>query len=206
MSIQPIDRNSLRASDADRQRVADVLGQAYADGRLSMDEFNERNAAVWAAKTLGQLTPITVDLGGTPATIAVDGGAGLVNVDGVPSVHTYAVLSTKRQPEYWAVPSMVSALCFMGSAEFDCRKATFLSPRVELNVFALMGSVVLNVPDGVSVIDKTNTIMGSVELRDLTPPKPGAPVIELTGFVCMGSIEVRGADYASLSEKLGFGR
>ena len=206
MSIAPVDRNRIRASDADRQRVADVLGQAYADGRLSMDEFNERNTSVWAAKTIGELTPLTVDLGGAPATVAVNNGAGLVTVDGVSAVHTYAILSTKRQPEYWAVPNMVSALCFMGSAEYDCRKATFLSPHVELNVLAVMGSVVLRVPDGVSVIDKTNTIMGSVELKDLTPAKPGAPVIELTGFIFMGSIEVRGADYASLPEKLGFGR
>jgi len=204
VSIQPIDRNLLRASDADRQRVADVLGQAYADGRLSIDEFNERNTAVWAAKTIGELAPMTRDLGGAPATIATAGGTGLVNVDNVPAVHTYAVLSTRRQPEYWAVPSMVSALCFMGSAEFDCRKATFLSPRVELNVFAFMGSVVLQVPDGVSVIDKTAAILGSVELKDLTPAKPGAPVIELTGMVFMGSVEVRGANYASLPEKLGF--
>jgi len=206
VSIAPINKNLLRASDADRQRVADVLGQAYADGRLSMDEFNERNAAVWAAKTIGDLTPITLDLGGTPATVAVDGGAGLVNVNGVPAIRTYAILSTKRQPEYWAVPSMISVLSFMGSAEYDCRKATFLSPRVELSIFAYMGSVILYVPDGVSVIDKTTSVLGSIVLKDLTPAKPGAPVIELTGFIFVGSVEVRGAEYASLSEKLGFRR
>ena len=204
MSIQPFHRDSLRASDADRQRVADVLSDAYADGRLSMDEFNERNNAVWASKTLGELTPITLDLGGTPAAVTAVGGAGLVSVGDVQPVHTYALLSSKRQPEYWAVPAVVSALAFMGSAEFDFRKATFTSQHVELSVGLMMGSVVLRVPDGVAVIDHTATVMGSVELKNLTPAKPGAPVIELTGFVLMGSIEVRGADYASLSEKLGF--
>jgi len=202
--MQPFERSSLRASDADRQRVADVLSQAYADGRLSMDEFNERNNSVWAAKTLGELTPITVDLGGTPAAVTTVGGSGYVSVDDVQPVHAVAILSTRRQPEFWAVPPGVSALAFMGSAEFDFRKATFTSQHVELSVGVLMGSVVLYVPDGVAVIDRTAPIMGSVELKKLTPAKPGAPVIELTGFVLMGSVEVRGADYASLPEKLGF--
>jgi len=204
--MQPINRDSLRASDADRQRVADVLSQAYADGRLTMAEFTERNDAVWAAKTIGELAPVTLDLGGTPVAVANSGGRTMVGIENVPSVHAYAILSTKKQPEYWAVPAMMSALAVMGTAEFDCRKATFVSPRVEISIGALMGSVVLYVPDGVTVIDRTTTIMGSVEMKRVTPAKPGAPVIELTGFVFMGSVEVRGAEYASLPEMLGFRR
>jgi len=205
VTIQPADRNSLRASDADRQRVADVLSSAYADGRLSMDEFSDRNDKVWAAKTLGELVPVTLDLGG-PVAAVVPVGRGMVSVANVQPVHSIAVFSARSQPEHWVVPSTVSALAFMGAAEFDFRKATFTSPRVELSVGVIMGSVKLQVPDGVTVIDRTVCVMGSVEVKKLTPAKPGAPVIELTGFVFMGSVEVRGANHASLAAKLGFGR
>ena len=94
----------------------------------------------------------------------------------------------------------------MGSDNYDFRTATFVSPRVEMSVGVLMGTVVLQVPDGVGVIDKTICIMGSVTIKGLTPQLPGAPTIEVTGFVLMGSVEVRGCEYATLGQKLGFDR
>ena len=48
---------SLRASDADRDHVAKLLGQAFAEGRLSAEEHAERTDGVYAAKTLGELRP-----------------------------------------------------------------------------------------------------------------------------------------------------
>ncbi len=52
----------LRASDADRERVAEVLRDAVAEGRLDMEEFEERLEATYKARTYGDLTPITQDL------------------------------------------------------------------------------------------------------------------------------------------------
>src|ERR1700735_3379727 len=57
----PEPRN-LRASDADRERVANVLREAAGDGRLTMDELDDRLDAVYAAKTYAELEPITHDL------------------------------------------------------------------------------------------------------------------------------------------------
>src|SRR5579859_7117317 len=64
----PEPRN-MRASDADRERVANVLREAAGDGRLTMDELDERLDAVYAAKTYPELEPITHDLpaSGSPA-------------------------------------------------------------------------------------------------------------------------------------------
>ncbi|WP_181789463.1 DUF1707 SHOCT-like domain-containing protein, partial [Streptomyces phytophilus] len=45
----------LRASDADRERVADILRDALAEGRLAMDEFEERLEEAYRAKTYAQL-------------------------------------------------------------------------------------------------------------------------------------------------------
>ncbi len=52
----------LRASDGDRDIVNDVLGTAYAEGRLSPEELDERSDLVARAKTLGELPPIIDDL------------------------------------------------------------------------------------------------------------------------------------------------
>jgi hypothetical protein len=55
----------LRAADADRTAVATVLGQHMTAGRLTVDEYDERLARAYAAKTYGELDQLTADL---PAT------------------------------------------------------------------------------------------------------------------------------------------
>jgi hypothetical protein len=52
----------MRAADADRERVVAVLQEAFAQGRITVDEFHERSDQAYAAKTLGDLVPLTADL------------------------------------------------------------------------------------------------------------------------------------------------
>jgi hypothetical protein len=52
----------IRASDADRDGVVTILRDAYAEGRLTLDEFDERTTATYAARTWGELQDLTVDL------------------------------------------------------------------------------------------------------------------------------------------------
>ncbi len=52
----------IRASDADRDRVAASLREHCGEGRITVDELHERLEAVYSAKTLGQLQEITSDL------------------------------------------------------------------------------------------------------------------------------------------------
>ena len=52
----------IRASDKERESVVDVLRDAYADGRLTLDEFEERTSAAYAAKTWTELRELTADL------------------------------------------------------------------------------------------------------------------------------------------------
>jgi hypothetical protein len=51
-----------RASDAEREAVADRLRTAAGDGRLDPDELDERLTAAYAARTTGELVPLTSDL------------------------------------------------------------------------------------------------------------------------------------------------
>jgi hypothetical protein len=55
-------RPEMRASDADRDRVAAVLRDAHADGRLAQDELLERLGATYEARTYGDLDRLVADL------------------------------------------------------------------------------------------------------------------------------------------------
>jgi hypothetical protein len=67
---------SVRASDADRERIVEQLRRHTADGRLSIDEFEERMAAAYAARTYGELAQLTRDLPVDLAARAQSAGGG----------------------------------------------------------------------------------------------------------------------------------
>ena len=57
-----VDRPEMRASDADRDRIAAVLRDAHADGRLAQDELLERLGSTYEARTYGELDQLIADL------------------------------------------------------------------------------------------------------------------------------------------------
>jgi hypothetical protein len=62
MTQQSPGPDDLRAGNADREQVVSRLNTAFAEGRLEIAELDERIAAVYAAKTIGELRPLTADL------------------------------------------------------------------------------------------------------------------------------------------------
>ncbi|MEU8306973.1 DUF1707 domain-containing protein [Actinomadura sp. NPDC048955] len=75
----------MRAGDADRERVAQVLRDAAGEGRLTLDELDERLDAVYAAKTYAELGPITRDLPSPGRAAPPATGADWRPVHGAPS-------------------------------------------------------------------------------------------------------------------------
>jgi hypothetical protein len=59
-------RATIRASDQDREHVADRLRHAAGEGRLLADELEERMGSVFAARTYGQLDALVADLPAAP--------------------------------------------------------------------------------------------------------------------------------------------
>ena len=70
----------IRASDLDRERAVEALRDQYAEGRLTLEEFDERTSAAYAAKTWTDLRELTSDLPVSPsfgaASAAVAPGSG----------------------------------------------------------------------------------------------------------------------------------
>ncbi|MGW5369674.1 DUF1707 SHOCT-like domain-containing protein [Streptomyces sp. NPDC004009] len=192
----------LRASDADRERVAEVLRDALAEGRLDMGEFEERLEATYQARTYGELAPITRDLpaGAAAAPAAVsfakepaerDGWAGRIVGGEGSSAGGFAVLSGFERKGRWTVPKRFNCFAFMGGGEIDLREAYFADREVEINCVAVMGGVQVIVPPGVEVVVRGVGVMGGFEHpRDDGPPEPGAPRVIVGGFAFWGGVGV----------------
>jgi hypothetical protein len=52
----------IRASDRDRDEVVAALREAYTEGRLTLEEFQERTDAAYRCRTWGELRELTGDL------------------------------------------------------------------------------------------------------------------------------------------------
>jgi len=63
------DRGKMRAADADRDRVAAILGAAYSEGRLSKDEYDARLESALSARTYADLDRVVTDLRPAQATV-----------------------------------------------------------------------------------------------------------------------------------------
>lgn len=53
---------ALRCSDADRERVVAELNKHYTEGRLTLEEFDQRSSSAYQARTYGDLAALTTDL------------------------------------------------------------------------------------------------------------------------------------------------
>ncbi|MGW2646503.1 DUF1707 SHOCT-like domain-containing protein [Streptomyces sp. NPDC001393] len=192
----------LRASDADRERVAEVLRDALAEGRLDMQEFEERLEAAYKARTYGELAPLTRDLptahapAPTPVSFTKEPARGgswegrIVGGEGS-SAGAVAIMSGFQRKGRWTVPKQFNCLAFWGGGEIDLREADFADREVEINCVAIMGGVQVIVPPGVEVVVRGIGIMGGFDHpRDDGPPEPGAPRVIIGGLAFWGGVDV----------------
>ncbi|MFF3870699.1 DUF1707 domain-containing protein [Streptomyces sp. NPDC001978] len=196
------DAPELRASDADRERVAEVLRDALAEGRLDMEEFEERLEATYKARTYGELTPITRDLPGAgtvappPVSLhkdSVESGSWASRIVGGAGSSSWAVavMSGFQRKGRWTVPRRFTCFAFWGGGELDLREANFADREVEINCIAIMGGMQVIVPPGVEVDVRGFGLMGGFDQREAgVPGDPGAPRVIVTGFAFWGGVGV----------------
>ena len=66
MGVPAAGHGRMRASDADRERVVDVLKAAFVQGRLVKDELDARAGRVFASRTYAELAALTADIPPAP--------------------------------------------------------------------------------------------------------------------------------------------
>jgi len=199
MSSSPAvpDPQHLRASDADRERVAETLREAAGDGRLTMDELDERLDAVYAAKTYAELVPITHDLPDHSGAAFVPAPSRATSADvrqygGEPTSHTaVAILGGFSRKGDWVVPKTFNAFMMLGGGEIDLRDARFSEREVSIHVVAILGGCEITVPEDATVNVNGVGIMGAFEhSAQGSGISAGGPVINISGVAFMGGVDV----------------
>lgn len=187
------DPTRMRISDADRHKVAELLRDAAGQGRLDLDELDERLEQTFAAKTYADLIPITADLHATP-TSGVPAQRPAAQVPAGPGhSSSTAIMGECNRRGVWQVSDHHAAFALMGSVQIDLRQATLSSRETTINASAIMGEVKVVVPAHFNVIVDGTPIMGDYgQGKDKVAAEigPDSPTIRVKGIALMGSVSV----------------
>lgn len=181
-----LEPSKMRISDADRNKVADILREAAGDGRIDFEELDQRLEATYAAKTYAELVPITHDLA---AAVPLGSSA----LPGVEREHAVAIMSGVERRGIWVVPEHFSVFCLMGGADLDLRQATFSAREVTLTVNAFMGGADIIVNRSTNVVMHGIGIMGGYSGPKSDPEvriTAESPTVHVRGFAIMGGVTV----------------
>jgi len=184
--MSELDPLRMRISDADRNRVAEILRDAAGDGRIDFAELDQRLDATYAAKTYAELVPITHDLAPAVASAAPI-------AHGVEHQRAVAILGGVERRGAWVVPEHFSVFCLMGGAELDLREATFSAREVTITVNTFMGGANIIVNPSTQVVVHGTGIMGGYSAprsdEDLRLTAD-SPTVHVKGVAIMGGVSV----------------
>jgi hypothetical protein len=173
-------------SPAARERVVALLTERYAHDHLTLDEFERRAAAAYAARNVDELAMLTADLpaGDVPAARA-----------SLPAGNVGVVLGSIVRDMH-AVPRALDVRTVLGNVELDLTRASFAPGVTEISLHAFMGNIEIQLPPHVGVEDHVSAVLGSFEYR--RHPRASSwvesskitSVVRFTGRVTMSSAEV----------------
>ncbi|HHV20069.1 MAG TPA: DUF1707 domain-containing protein [Propionibacterium sp.] len=190
----------LRVGDSDRDRVMTVLSTAYAEGRLTKDEHDERLAAAADARTFDDLVPLTRDLVPLHAPIRTNvpahqpPGTHVPRIDGHSTGESetlVAVFGGSTRRGVWRARRQIRSFALFGGSELDFSEAIFEHDVIEITGFWLFGGLDVKIPEGVEVHDEVVGIFGGSDVKN-TRPTPGGPKIILKGIALFGGVSVKG--------------
>jgi Domain of unknown function (DUF1707) len=190
----------LRASDADREHTAELLRQAAGEGRLDVDELEERLSSVYATRTQRELDLLVADVvvpehrqrgRRVPVRRGDDGTRWLV-----------AVMSGHDRKGRWRVGANLNVINVMGGSDLDFNDAEFADDVVTVTVFSLMGGASIRVPEGLNVEVSNFALMGGND-ADIgnERPDPGGPTLRLKLISIMGGSDVKRGRKLSRAER-----
>jgi hypothetical protein len=190
MTRPPVDPPSLAmqpvVSPAAREQAIAVLTERFANDHLTLEEFERRTTAAYAATTHAQLAELTADLG----VSAVPGTR-----SSLPAMNVGVLLGSvvKKMDQ---VPRHLSVRAALGNVELDLTQAAFAPGVTEIELHAFMGNIEIQLPKYVGVEDHVSAVLGSFEYRrhprasSWAESSGVASVVRFTGKVTMSSAEV----------------
>ena len=183
----------LRASDADREQAAELLRRAAGDGRLTVDELDERLAEAFGARTRTELEALVADvvagegaaLGASASSLPVIPGEGATK-------WLISIMSGHDRRGHWRVGPKVINFNFWGGSEIDLNDAVLSAQHTEIRIISIMGGADVYVPEGLDVQVSQFALMGGNDVKlGRGRPAPGGPTVHLRLFSLMGGSDVK---------------
>jgi hypothetical protein len=176
-----------RAADADREAVAERLRVAAGEGRIDLEELDDRLGQAYGARTYGQLRALVADL---PVQSVSERGP-----DALAEPETLVLKTTApnvRQSGRWVVPQRITAETTSGIITIDFTQATCAHREVAVEAVSKTGWIRLILPPGWAArIDPSSTNTSHIRNKAAETPDPGAPTLIVTGHPVMGYIRIR---------------
>jgi hypothetical protein len=179
----------MRVSDRDRDAAVNRLQDAFAEGILDDEEFDQRMRAALVARTSADLEVLGRDL---PAATTQSATIGYTGADRKPSGRAIAYKGPLRRGGRWRVPERFTSIVYKGSGVLDLRAAELPGRVTTLRVISYKSRTDILVPPGVRVeLDGIGVSKGWNPDEPLESRLPaGAPVVRVRGIGYKGIIEV----------------
>ena len=188
------DPSRLRISDDERHKVAELLRDAAGEGRIDIEELDERLEATYAARTYADLVPITIDLPAHPQQQPLTPAGGRETLPATAShENSISIMGDCTRKGAWLVPERHNAFALMGGVTLDLREATFAAKVTVIYANAIMAGIDIYVDARTHVIVEGVGIMGAFDQgRDKVPAEVTAdsPVVRVKGIALMAGVTV----------------
>src|SRR6187200_258606 len=179
----------LRASDEDRERTVERLRHAASEGRLTVEELEERLHSAYEARTQAELATLVADV---PAAAEAPVGRVPVRRGEGGSRWVISILGGSDRKGHWRLGPRCSVINILGGSDLDFNDAEFADDYVELSVFALLGGAEIRVPEGLNVEVSEFALLGGNEVElGVSKPDPGGPVLRVRMLSILGGSDVR---------------
>jgi hypothetical protein len=189
----------LRASDADRDQTAEVLRRAAGEGRLTIEELDERLNVVYETRTQRELDRLTADV------IAHDDPTRANRMPvraGEGSNWIVSVMSGHDRKGRWRVGRHLKVISVMGGSSIDLNDAELTSDLTEITVFSVMGGSEVRIPEGLNVEISDFAFMGGNDVKvGEYMPDPGGPLVKIRMISIMGGSDVKRGRRLSRAER-----
>lgn len=191
-------RANIRIGDRERDVVAALLQKAAVDGRLSMEELDDRLEIALKARTYADLDPLVADLAAELPSQALSSGWRQPQGPPPPGYSRDDPLrldggtGSEKRRGVWTVPPFIMINQGLGSVKLNFLQASPAAQLIDIQVTGGAGSIVLVLPEGWAVdADRVSKAWGSKSVKVQREPAPGKPLLVLYGSLGMGSLKVR---------------
>lgn len=174
--------DDLRASDAERDHVVDLLQRAVGQGMLDLDEFSERTDAVLTALTRSEVNAVLLDL---PDLVPDEPASTDVLV-------LRSVLSEVTRSGPWRVPGRLLITSRLGMTRLDFTQAILATHHTTVELAITGGMVELRVPRKATVLTNGVRVTGGriVDRRRPQQDHGTEPTFTLAGRVLAGEVRI----------------